>query len=112
MDQRIATLIVAEDFVETVRNRVEDHYLVWFSRKVLRTCKSKLEGHVETGRVSDTTEVMDRHPTRPQETENARQTTLSLLLNFEYAPRLLAEAHQGAQQRDEKRLVAGIVGRV
>ena len=95
MNERIASLVVAQRAVEPIWTSIQNENLV--ARRLGKfesTGQAELEGHVETHRKAGTTKVMNRKTARAHEIADARQSSVAFLRNLQDAVRLLAEENK------------------
>jgi hypothetical protein len=83
MNQRIASFIIAERSICSIRLRIENEYLVktWI-RDFDGACEPKFKGHVEAYRRTGAAEVMYGDSAGLHQLYDARESSIALLAHF------------------------------
>jgi hypothetical protein len=105
VDQRIASLVVAERSVETIGNRIENDDVVRIAGQGERTREPQLERHVESCRLTSAAEIVDGYCTGAKKLVNAGQSPLAPLTNLQHTARHLSQGDESADDSDEIWLV-------
>lgn len=112
MRQGIASFVVTQGTVESVRVLLQHYDFVASAVPSHAARQTQLKGHVEPHWGPDTTQIVDGNAAGFQQLLNPGKTSCARFAYLEHALRLQTQTHERGYERDEQPLVGGIIGDV